>query len=88
MAKTVNWNNVIYEEFCTLAFLTDIEKEIIKTRIQGLTITEQAEKFKISTRSVDRYIQTIKKKYDEVQPMSDKLPKRHKSAQEDYMDNN
>lgn len=87
MSKQVPWNEDIYTEFSRLAMLSDIEKEILRTRIMGYSITWQAMHFNISESSVNRIISRLKKKYDLVQPYSDKLPKRRKSAEEVYMDN-
>jgi len=68
--------------------LHGIEREILRTRIMGYSITQQAQEFNISESTVNRIVARLKQRYDEVQPYSDKLPKRRKSAKEDWMDEN
>lgn len=87
MAKQVNWNEDIYTEFSRLAMLSPLEKEILRTRIMGYSITWQAMHFNVSESSVNRIVSRLKKKYDMVQPYSEKLPKRKNSVEELYMDN-
>lgn len=87
--KQVEWNEVIVQEFTRLAMLNELEEGIMRTRCQGYTITQLSEKFNISTRTVDRIVQKLKIKYDNVQPLSDKLPPRIvNSKTEQYLDNN
>lgn len=87
MAK-IQWNKVLYDEFCELAMLNEDEKFILETRIKGWTITQQCEELRMSRTSVCRMIADLKKRYDSVQPYSKTLPIRKHSKQEDYMDNN
>lgn len=86
MSHQVPWNEDIYLEFSRLAMLSPLEKEILRTRIMGFSISQQAEEFKISERTVSRIISTLKRKYDMVQPKSSKLPLRKPSIAEDWMD--
>lgn len=86
MSKTVNWNEDIYTEFCKLAMLSITEREVLRTRIMGYSIVQQSMELGLSTSTVNRIIANIKKKYDNVQPLSDKLPKRRTSAEEIWMD--
>lgn len=86
MAKQVLWNKIIYDEFVRLGCLTPEEQDIMRTRMQGWTITEQSMKLGMSTSTVNRIIKRLKKKYDSVQPHSDLLPPRRSSAKELYMD--
>lgn len=86
MSKQVPWNIVIYEEFSKLAMLTDFEKDILRTRIQAMTVTEQSRLFNVSESTIHRTISILKTKYDLVQPFSDKLPPRKFSKKEKYMD--
>lgn len=86
MTKTVNWNEVIYSEFCKLAMLNGLEREVLRTRIMGYSITQQAAEFNVSASTINRIISNLKKKYDDVQPYSDKLPRRRGSAEEIWMD--
>lgn len=86
MARQVPWNEEIYIEFSRLAMLSDLEKEILRTRIMGFSISQQAMEFNISERSVSRIISVLKRKYDAVQPKSSKLPPRKSSSAEEWMD--
>ncbi len=90
MTKQVDWNKSIYETFSDLAMLSEDERKILLTRIRdNLTISQQANLFGMSERTIKRKIADMKKKYDKVQLLvPDKLPKRRKSSIEDYMDNN
>lgn len=54
--------------------------------IAVLTISEQAEKFNISVRKVNRIIKRLKWKYDNIQKYCKDLPLRKVSAAELYMD--
>lgn len=76
--KDIIWNKIILNEFIDLALLTELEENILRTQIKGLSRTEQAFKFNISVETVDKVLNTIRKKYDLVQPYSTILPKRRK----------
>lgn len=80
------WNEIIYSEFCKLAMLSGIEREVLRTRIMGYSITQQAAKFNVSPSTINRIIAELKVKYDAIQPYSDILPKRRSSAKEKWMD--
>lgn len=86
MAKQVVWNKPILDEFIKLAELNNDEIEIMRTRMQGMTRTEQARNLGMSLSTIDRIISRLKIKYDSVQPFSDILPQRKFSAKETYMD--
>ena len=86
MAKQVGWNKKIVETFIEEACLTKEERDILRTRVAGLTISEQAEKFNISVGKVNRIIKRLKWKYDNVQKYCKDLPVRKESAAELYMD--
>lgn len=86
MAKQVPWNAELLAEFARLAMLSELEYGIMETRIKGMCRTEQARKFGLSIDSIDKKIKLLKQKYDRVQPLSDKLPKRVFSAKEVWMD--
>lgn len=88
MAKQVPWNEVIYSEFCRLGMLTEFEREVLRTRIMGYSITKQSMIFNCSVSTINRTINSLKKKYDKVQSHSDVLPERRTSAEETWMDNN
>lgn len=86
---SISWNKILYDEFCDLSMLNDFEKDVLRTRIQGKTITQQADMLNVSTRTIDRAIKKLKTMYDEVQPLSSKLPPRIKNSKtEEYLDNN
>lgn len=88
MAKQVPWNEIIYTEFVRLGMLNEFEREVLRTRIMGYSIVKQASVLNCSESTVSRTVANLKKKYDEVQPHSDKLPPRRSSKQEEWMDNN
>lgn len=66
MTNQVPWNKIILEEFINLALLTKDEEMILRTRIYGWTVREQADKLNMSVSSVNRIIKRIKNKYDDV----------------------
>lgn len=86
MSKQVLWNLVVLEEFIKMANLTDIEEQIMRTRVAGWTRTEQSMKLGLSLSTIDRVIRVLKVKYDNCQPYSAILPPRRTSAEELYMD--
>lgn len=86
MAKQICWTKKIVDTFIEEAYLTEEEQDILRTRVAGLTISEQAEKFNISIGKVNRIIKRLKWKYDNVQKYCQDLPLRKESAAELYMD--
>ena len=76
--KDIIWNRIILDEFIRLAFLTETEEKILRTRIAGWSRVKQSMEFNMSISSVDCAIKMIKQKYDMVQPYSPILPKRKK----------
>lgn len=74
--KDIIWNKIIIDEFIKLAILTETEEQILRTMASGWSRAKQSMKFCMSERTVDRLIESIRKKYDSVQPYSDVLPKR------------
>lgn len=86
MAHQVPWNKIILEEFINLSTLTKEEEAIIRTRVAGWTITEQALKLNMSESKVQKIVKRLKVKYDQVQKYSPILPPRKFSAAETYMD--
>lgn len=86
MAKQICWNKRIVETFIEEACLTKEEQDILRTRVAGLTISEQSERFNISIGKVNRIIKRLKWKYDNVQKYCKDLPVRKESAVELYMD--
>lgn len=86
MAKQIPWNKIILEEFIALASLTKEEEMVMRTRVDGWTVTQQAQAFGMSESTVNRIIKRLKVKYDGVQPYSPLLPPRKFSVEETYMD--
>lgn len=86
MAHQVLWNKIFLEEFSNLAALSELETEIMRTRIAGWSRTKQADHFGISMSTLDRMIKQLKIKYDAVQKYSDILPPRKLSADELWQD--
>lgn len=86
MSKQVPWNKIILEEFISLSSLTKDEEEVIRTRVAGWTITEQAMKLGMSISKVNAITKRLKIKYDQVQPYSCLLPPRKHSVEETYQD--
>lgn len=88
MAKQVEWNKHIVEVFIEEAMLSEEEIFILETRVKGYPISKQAELLSMSESSVNRIINRLKKKYDNIQKYHPDLPKRRISNQELFMDNN
>lgn len=86
MAKQVPWNEVFLSEFIKLGCLTEEEEQIMRTRVQGWTVTKQSMELGMSRSKVNYLIKRLKAKYDSVQPYSELLPLRKFSAKETYMD--
>lgn len=86
MTKQVNWNEIFYTEFSRLAMLSPLEREVLRMRIMGYSITQTSMDLNISESAVHRMIGKMKIKYDDVQPYSDVLPKRRKSKTEEWQD--
>jgi len=85
--KQVKWNKDTYENFCEYAMLNSDERFILKSRIDGMPISEQAYHLSCSASTVSRQIALLKKKYDAVQKQHpDILPERKYSAKETWMD--
>lgn len=82
MAKQVPWNKLILEEFIELALLNSEEEFVIRTRIAGWSIDQQADKLNVSNSSVNRIIRKLKLKYDKVQKYSSILPIRKQKKSE------
>ena len=78
MARQVNWNAHILEEFKRLACLTELETHVINAHVKGYSITKQSHELNISESSIKRIIRRLKVKYDDAQKMSSVLPKRRK----------
>ena len=86
MRTTVNWNEVLYDEFVRIAMLSPFYADVLRLRIMEHTISEIAEIENCDERTISRAVAYLREKYDSVQPYSDKLPKRRTSEKEIYMD--
>lgn len=86
---TVSWTDEVFEQFIDMADLTEFEQEVLESRIEGLTIKEQAEHLHCSPSKISSAIKRIKLMYDAVQlQYPDKFPKRRASEKEQYQDEN
>lgn len=88
MSKQVIWSKLILERFIEQACLTKEEEMIMRTRVDGWTITKQACELHMSEAKVSKIIARLKKKYDAVQKYDMILPPRKNSVKETFMDNN
>jgi len=80
MAHQVPWDQRIVEEFVRRALLSEEEQWLLRSRIGGMSRSQQAEHLGLSDRSVDRRIRQLKTKYDHAQKGSDILPPRRTRA--------
>lgn len=81
------WTHDKTEFFIEKGALSEKEAYIMRSRVRGATVTEQALYLHVSEASVHRIIRNLKDKYDRVQiEYPDVLPVRRKSKAEDYMD--
>lgn len=66
------------DEFISLASLSEDEELIIRARAAGWSRVKMCHEFNMSLAAIDRIVSRLKRKYDSVQPYSDKLPMRKK----------
>lgn len=66
------------DEFISLASLSEDEELIIRARAAGWSRVKMCHEFNMSLAAIDRIVSRLKRKYDAVQPYSDKLPVRKK----------
>lgn len=89
MSKQVVWTKRVTDFFLDNSNATDFEKQVLLTRISGMTVQEQSFFFCCSPATVQRAVKHLKQLYDKVQEeYPDELPKRKTCAAELYMDNN
>lgn len=86
MAKQVIWTKYTLETFITEGCLNEFEAEIMRTRVNGMTVLQQSLHLNVSKSTVEKTIAKLKRRYDEVQKKNPDLPVRRSSAQELYMD--
>lgn len=87
MSHQIPWTKKLMEDFIDEGMLTEDEAFLLRSRVKGWTVTQQAMELHKSESTIHKMIRKIKVKYDRVQQESpDKYPIRFKSAQELYMD--
>lgn len=86
MSHQVIWTREVLDAFVREACLTDFQRELMETRIAGMSVTAQAYFFNRSVSSINREIARLKLLYDEAQLHSKILKPRKHSAQELYLD--
>lgn len=79
----IKWNKVILEEFMNLACLTETEEKVLKFKIAGIPIEQQADILCMSRSNVNVIIRRIRNKYDSAQPFSNILPPRIQGTMEE-----
>ena len=81
MAKQVNWNVIIYQEYLRLTYLSEFQKEVMDRHVtKRMTDYQIAMDLHASESAVARAIHECKKMYDDVQPYSDILPIRRRKS--------
>lgn len=70
----VPWNRVILDEFCSIALLTPLEENIIRTRAAGWSQTKQCHKFCVSQATLTRINRKLKREYASAAQYSELLP--------------
>lgn len=82
LTKQVIWTKAVLEAFITEGNLNPRQEFIIRTRAEGYTIVEQADKLHLSVDQVNKDIAQLKKIYDATQLHSLILPPRKKNKKE------
>lgn len=80
------WTENTVREFERVACLSEYECRLLESRVQGLSIRQQAYYFSRSESTISRDIRILKMKYREAQKHSDILPPMRESAYERYQD--
>lgn len=87
MKHQIAWTKNLTEKFIELAMLSDDEAYIMRSRVKGETVTQQALTLHKSEATIHRMIKKLKDKYDIVQKENpDVFPIRYVSKQEEYLD--
>ena len=84
----ISWNKDLYDKFCERAMLNDEDKDLLRTRIQGMYVSQQSILFDCSESTIHRRINKLKKLYDEIQKNYADMPVRRTSKEEKIMDEN
>ncbi len=79
MTRQVLWTRTVLEAFISEGNLNRRQEYIIRTRVKGHSIAEQALHLHLSVDQVNKEIANLKKIYDMIQVHSQVLPPRHKS---------
>jgi len=82
MTKQVFWTKAVLETFIEEGNLNPRQEYIIRTRVEGYSITKQAEELNLSVDQINKDIATMKKIYDATQRINDILPPRKKNKRE------
>lgn len=83
------WTDELTEKVIQRCMLSKDESDILKTRVRGYTVKQQALAFDMSESTVARLISGMKKKYDAIQKQyPDEFPLRKTSKTEEWMDKN
>ena len=80
MTNEVIWTKLILERFIEQANLTQDEEIVMRTRVAGWSRVKQAMELNLSISSIDRIINRLKRKYDEVQKIDPILPPRKRGV--------
>lgn len=87
MSHQVVWTKATTNFFLEHCNATDFEKQVLLTRISGMSVLQQSFFFSCSTSTVERAIRHLKNLYDVVQKeYPDRLKPRVFSKDELYMD--
>ena len=87
MSHQVIWTRETLEFFLAEGNFTELEQNIMRSRVRGLTRVQQSIAYNVSLATVDRAIKKLKVTYDYIQMQNpDKLPPRKFSIKELYMD--
>lgn len=79
MTRQVLWTRTVLEAFINEGNLNRRQEYIIRTRVKGHSIAEQAIHLHLSVDQVNKEIANLKKIYDMTQTHSKVLPPRHKN---------
>ena len=78
MAKDLCWDQIMLAEFRRLAILTEDEDKVLSGWAREWSIAKIANHYGMSERTVSRHLDSLRAKYDAVQPYSPLLPTRKK----------
>ena len=87
MSHQVIWTRDTLEFFLKQGNFTELEENIMRSRVKGLTRVQQSIAYNVSLATVDRAIKKLKVTYDYIQlQYPEQLPERKFSVKELYMD--